>query len=119
MFKALDKKIWKKMVSLLAIFLVLTLLGSCMPGPNELRNIDPPEAKAAGFWQGLWHGFIAFITFIVSLFNQNVNVYEVHNNGGWYNFGFIFGVMIAFGSGGAGSRGAYKHRKKVKIEDIQ
>jgi hypothetical protein len=28
-----------------------------------------------------------------------VNIYEVHNNGNWYNFGFVFGLSIVFGSG--------------------
>jgi hypothetical protein len=33
-------------------------------------------------------------------------MYEVHNNGGWYNFGFILGMSIIFGgsAGGASSR---------------
>jgi hypothetical protein len=51
----------------------------------------------------LWHGLIVIVTFIISLFNDNVTVYEVHNNGGWYNLGFIFGVMMIFGGGGKGT----------------
>jgi hypothetical protein len=39
---------------------------------------------------------------VISLFNDNVNVYEVNNNGNWYDFGFFFGVLNALG--GAGSR---------------
>jgi hypothetical protein len=45
----------------------------------------------------------AGFTFVISLFNDNVNVYEVNNNGNWYDFGFFFGVLNALG--GAGSRG--------------
>jgi hypothetical protein len=45
-------------------------------------------------------GLISPITFIVSLFNDKVNIYEVHNNSNWYNFGFMLGVSCAF-SGGA------------------
>jgi len=37
--------------------------------------------SVAGFWLGLWHGLIAPITFVISLFSDNVNFYEVHNNG--------------------------------------
>lgn len=30
---------------------------------------------------------------------------EIHNNGGWYDFGFLIGVSIFFGgSAGGGSR---------------
>jgi len=32
-----------------------------------------------------------------------VNFYEVHNNGGWYNFGFVLGAGILFGGGGKAS----------------
>jgi hypothetical protein len=32
-----------------------------------------------------------------------VTMYEVHNNGGWYNFGFLLGMMIILGGGGGGA----------------
>ena len=67
------------------------LLSSCAAG-NEKFDIDP-----AGFWMGLWHGFISLVTFIISLFNDNVAIYEANNNGGWYNFGFILGIAIFYG----------------------
>jgi hypothetical protein len=81
--------------------LVLTLLMACTAAPNAEAGQGPTDA---GFWLGLWHGFIAPITFVVSLFNHSVGVYEVHNNGGWYNFGFLFGVSIFFSGTHAGSR---------------
>jgi hypothetical protein len=31
-------------------------------------------------------------------------VYEVHNSGNWYDFGFVFGAGILFGGGGIGSK---------------
>jgi hypothetical protein len=40
---------------------------------------------------------------VISLFTDTVSVYEVHNNGGWYDFGFILGVSAFFGGGGGGS----------------
>jgi hypothetical protein len=56
-------------------------------------------AKPAGFLGGFWHGLIAPLTFIVSLFNQNVRIYETTNNGRWYDFGFCLGAGIIFGNG--------------------
>ena len=53
----------------------------------------------------LWQGFIAPITFLVSLFNDSVGIYEVHNNGGWYDFGFLIGVSIFFSAPAAGAGG--------------
>lgn len=82
---------------LLFLFLVLFfILSGCAPG-NEKFDVDP-----AGFWMGLWHGLISLLTFIISLFNDNVTIYEVHNTGKLYNLGFIIGAAIFYG-GGSGS----------------
>jgi hypothetical protein len=51
-----------------------------------------PGAQPAGFWGGLWHGIIAPITFIVSLFATGVSIYETNNNGRWYEFGFMLRI---------------------------
>jgi hypothetical protein len=67
-------------------------------GPGSKYQI--PAAQAAGFGAGLWHGLISLITFIVSLFNPNVRIYETHNRGRSYDFGFIIGVSGVFGSEG-------------------
>jgi hypothetical protein len=53
----------------------------------------------AGFWAGLWHGLILPITFIVSLFNPNVRIYETNNRGLLYDLGFIIGIAGTFGGG--------------------
>jgi hypothetical protein len=73
---------------------------ACAAGPNTIAQANQPDA--AGFWLGLWQGLISPITFVISLFNDDVNIYEVNNNGNWYNLGFMLGVAIVF-SGPAGS----------------
>jgi hypothetical protein len=91
------------LVILLAV-VILVVLAGCAASPNELVNVERVEGEGtAGFWLGLWHGFISPVTFIISLFNSNVGIYEVHNNGNWYNFGFLLGATIIFGGGGGGS----------------
>ncbi len=55
----------------------------------------------AGFWLGLWHGLISPVAFVISLFSSNVHFYEVHNNGGWYNFGFLLGASSTLGGSAA------------------
>jgi hypothetical protein len=67
-------------------------------GPGSKYQI--PGATPAGFWAGLWHGMISPITFIVSLFNPRVRIYETHNRGRLYDFGFIIGISGALGGGG-------------------
>jgi hypothetical protein len=57
----------------------------------------------AGFWLGLWHGFIVLFTFIVSLFKDGVGIYESNNSGSLYNLGFLLGIMIFFGGSGGGA----------------
>ena len=39
------------------------------------------------------------ITFLVSLFSANVRIYETHNRGRRYDFGFLIGASSTFGGG--------------------
>ncbi len=84
----------------LTVLLLGLLLAACTAGPNELANTADAEGHVSGFWRGLWHGFISPFTFIISLFSDTVEVYEVHNNGGWYVLGFLIGASAIFGGGG-------------------
>jgi hypothetical protein len=93
----------KKALVLVGATLAVVALVGCAPSPNQLVNTPDEAGEVAGFWAGLWHGIIAPITFIVSLFSDNVDIYEVHNNGNWYNFGFLIGIVIIFGGGGGGA----------------
>jgi hypothetical protein len=68
-------------------------------GPGSKYNIA--GANRAGFWAGLWHGLIAPIAFLVSLFTGNVRIYEATNTGRWYDLGFLIGASISFGGGGS------------------
>jgi len=90
-------------VALVAI-VVLVLLVACVPGPNPEVGTAQQGEKVAGFWRGLWQGIIAPVTFFISLFTDDVSVYEVHNKGNWYDFGFVLGAGILFGGGFLGSR---------------
>jgi hypothetical protein len=91
----------QKVFLLCVIFLAAFFLVSCAAGPNVLAHTPGPNGSVAGFWLGLWHGFVSPVTFVISLFSDKVHLYEVHNNGGWYNFGFIFGCCMIFGGGGS------------------
>lgn len=86
---------------LLIIWLVALALvvGACAAGPNPEVGVAPADGDVAGFFPGLWHGIISPITFIISLFTEDVSVYEVHNDGNWYDFGFVLGAGILFGGG--------------------
>jgi len=87
-------------LALVALF----LMASCAPGPNSAEKTPNAEGKVAGFWKGLWQGLISPITFIISLFTKNVRLYEIHNNGNWYNFGFVVGAGLFLSGGILGRR---------------
>jgi len=89
---------------LLTVVGMALLLAACAAGGNTARSVANSHGHVAGFWLGLWQGAIAPITFLISLFSNHVNVYEVHNNGNWYNFGFVLGAGILFGGGAFGKR---------------
>jgi hypothetical protein len=75
------------------------VLAACAAGTNP--QVGGPDA--AGFWQGLWQGLILPVTFVISLFSDNVNIYEVNNDGNWYDFGYVLGLLIIFSGSGAGA----------------
>jgi hypothetical protein len=81
------------------------LVSSCAAGPNPAQGHGD-----AGFWSGLWQGIIFPIAFFISLFTDRVSVYEVANNGNWYDFGFFVGIVVIGGGGGVGARRARKRR---------
>lgn len=92
--------------TVLVVALVALAAAGCAAGANP--QVDT-GSDPAGFWLGLWHGLITPITFIISLFDDDVNIYEVVNNGNWYDFGYVLGVSMVF-SGGAGGGAAARRR---------
>jgi len=101
-------KLRRLSIIFLCVFILTIVTSSCAPGNTRF------DAKPAGFWAGLWHGLICVITFIISLFSKSVEMYEVSNNGGWYNFGFLLGAAIAIG--GSGGTSCKRRRKKSARE---
>lgn len=92
---------------LILIAILLVLSAACAPGPNPLKKTPDAEGKTAGFLMGLWHGLISPVTFVISVFSSRVGIYEVHNSGFWYNFGFVLGAGLFLSGGILGH-----HRRK-------
>ncbi len=86
--------------TIICVLAVLLVGCAASRNPNE-GSLRDENKEPAGFWLGLWHGFIVFIAFIVSLFKHSVGIYETHNSGFWYNLGYVIGLIISHG-GGAG-----------------
>ena len=66
------------------------------PSPDPLFNKPGPHGGVAGILLGIWHGFISPVTIVLSFVNKDSQMYEVYNDGGPYNLGFIIGVAIWF-----------------------
>jgi hypothetical protein len=81
--------------------LVLLMFSAC-------AEVIPVEecipGDSYGFLGGLWHGIISPVSFVISIFLNDVAIYAVNNNGGWYDFGFVLGAGILFGGGGKASK---------------
>ena len=84
----------KKRVFILSVFTALFLLTltGCVPGDGTYTVVRP-----AGFFWGIWHGWVAPISIILGFFNRNIRVYEVINTGWWYDFGFYIAIISGFG----------------------
>jgi hypothetical protein len=74
-------------VVLMVAMLLLASGCASQVGFSEAELMEP-----VGGWHGLWHGMIAPVAWLVSLFNEDVAIYAIYNNGGWYDFGFILGI---------------------------
>jgi hypothetical protein len=86
-----------KNLAFFLVFVIFTLLlfSSCA----DVLQIDACKTgHTYGFFGGLWHGIIAPVSFVGSLFIDDVAVWAINNNGGWYSFGFLIGVgSLGFG----------------------
>ena len=81
----------KRLHFLLLIGVGILMLTGCADA-SHVQECLPAGEHTYGFWGGVWHGMITFFSFIGSLFDDNIAVYAVNNNGGWYDFGFVGGL---------------------------
>tara|TARA_R110000744_G_scaffold170264_5_gene288438 strand:- start:1591 stop:1857 length:267 start_codon:yes stop_codon:yes gene_type:complete len=50
------------------------------------------EMEKVGFLYGAWHGVTLPISFFGQLMFDDIAIYAIYNNGGWYDFGYSFGA---------------------------
>ena len=84
----------KKKVLIIVLIIAITVFGlsGCIPGDGTYTAAHP-----AGFFWGVWHGWIAPISLIGGLFNHDIRIYEVINTGWPYDFGFYIAIISGFG----------------------
>lgn len=88
MTKLLNKKLRLSLMILISIF----VLTGCLPGDGSYSPQDP-----ATFLSGIWHGWMAPLSLVLSIGNSARSIYEPINTGFWYDFGFYMAVISGFG----------------------
>ena len=96
----------QKLICILLLIALITSAG-CVPGDGKHT-----AEKPAGFFWGIWHGWIAPISLIWQLFNPDIRVYEPQNTGWWYDFGFYIAIISGFG----GISLTRRKRKKTAVQ---
>ncbi|HEY4784694.1 MAG TPA: hypothetical protein VIH57_01535 [Bacteroidales bacterium] len=83
----------KKNIPMIFLLVLLVLLvTSCVPGGGS----HSPK-NLAGFFSGVWHGWIAPVSLVWGFFESNIRIYEVYNTGWWYDLGFYISIIAGFG----------------------
>lgn len=79
-----------KLITSVTICLMISIfLIGCFPS-------NSPSQNPAGFFSGIWHGWIAPISLIASIFTD-ARIYETNNTGFFYNLGFYMAIISGFG----------------------
>jgi len=81
-----------KILFVLMSLLVLLTLSGCIPGDGTSS-----VSNSAGFLWGIWHGWLAPLSLIISIFDKNIHMYEVFNSGFWYDLGYYMAIISGFG----------------------
>ena len=81
------------------VVVALASLVACAHQPSLPRIGEVP-----GFFTALWHGLVAPLALIGSVFSD-VRIYAFPNSGGWYDLGFLLGIGV-WGGGAAAPRRA-------------
>ena len=72
----------------LGVLFTLMLVGCA----DSISFSQAESVEPVGFFYGLWHGLIIIFAWLGSLFCDDIAIYAIYNNGGWYDFGYVLGV---------------------------
>jgi hypothetical protein len=83
---------YKTLMAILIVLLCTIILTGCFPGGEHYQKDTP-----AGFFSGVWHGWIAPVSLVLGIFYNDIRIYEPNNTGWWYDFGFYIAIVGGFG----------------------
>jgi hypothetical protein len=90
------RRMSRRLGRLVAFGLMMGMLGACAS-----RAMGAPGDPA--LVRGLVDGILAPLSFLVSLFTDDIRMYAFPNVGRWYDFGFLIG-LACWGGGAAASK---------------
>jgi hypothetical protein len=90
------------MKKLITVLFLSILLNGCADVQPQVKEVV--TGHEYGFWGGLWHGIVSPISIFGKIFTNDIDVYAINNNGGWYAFGFVLGAGILLGGSSASSK---------------
>lgn len=94
----------KKLALSLLILLLMLSLTACLPGDGSYTTATP-----AGFFSGIWHGWLAPLSMLLGFIRGGYRIYEVNNTGLLYDLGFYIAII-----GGFGGFSLFRGKKKDK-----
>ncbi|MGZ4863943.1 MAG: hypothetical protein ACXV5H_02920 [Halobacteriota archaeon] len=114
----MDEKMKKFIPLFVLIGLVIVAIAIYIIAHHVGMPTRDPSGGPANFWLGLWQGLIVFLSFIASWFDNNIVLYQINNNGFWYNFGYVIGLIV-LGAGGGSSARASRTTERPKTQGQQ
>ena len=95
-----------KILPIVFVLLSCIAFAGCAPGGGHF------DAKApAGFFWGIWHGWIAPVSLVIGLFDNTTRIYEPNNTGWFYDLGYYIAIIGGFG-------GISLTRNKLKRKEV-
>lgn len=82
----------KRILVCMVVLALMLALTSC------LASVNDASAEPAGFFLGIWHGWVAPIALVGRLFYPDLRIYAPNNTGWWYEFGFYIAIIGGFGT---------------------
>ena len=82
----------RRSIPLTGLIVLPLLLSGCLPGDGVNSATD-----LAGFFWGVWHGWVAPISLVYGYFKPGIRIYETANSGWFYDLGFYMAVISGFG----------------------
>ena len=88
----------KKLFSIFLMLGVLLVSFSCA-STQDVSVCLETAGEASGFWGGILDGILVPFAIIGKAFDSEVAIYNVNNNGFWYDLGYAFGCGgLSFGA---------------------